>query len=72
MTRVEQGILINSQHLHNVLNNLPEEVSFRDQILALGYKDIEEFFEEKAIYEMQNALKNKITPVAMKNIPTLM
>ena len=58
MTRVEQGIKINAQHLHNVLNNLPEEISFRDQILALGYKDIEEFFKEKAIYEMRNILSN--------------
>ena len=58
MTRVEQGIKINTQHLHNVLNNLPEEIRFRDQILALGYKDIEEFFKEKAIYEMRNILSN--------------
>jgi len=48
MTRVEQGILINNQHLENVLNNLPEEISFKDRILSLGYNDIEEFFEELA------------------------
>lgn len=74
MTRVEQGILINSQHLYNVLNNLPEEVSFRDQILTLGYKDIEEFFQEKAIYEMRDVLSNgnNIT-VHMKNlVPAIM
>lgn len=58
MARVNKGIEINSQHLYNVLNNISEEVSFKDQILALGYKDIEEFFEEKAIYEMQTILSN--------------
>ena len=46
MTKVEQGILINTQHLNNIVNNIPEEVSFIDQILNLGYKDLEEFFEE--------------------------
>lgn len=69
MTRVEQGILINNQHLENVLNNLPEEISFKDQILALGYNNIEEFFEEKAIYEMRNVLSNSDTQtVHMKDL----
>lgn len=73
MTRVEQGIIVNSQHQYNVLNNIPEEVSFRDQILALGYKDIEEFFEEKTIYDMQKMLKNNISSVRMDNlVPVLM
>ena len=58
MTKVEQGILINTQHLNNVLNDVPEKISFKDQILALGYNSIEEFFEEKTIYEMQNILFN--------------
>jgi hypothetical protein len=30
MTKVEQGILINTQHLNNVLNDIPEEISFKD------------------------------------------
>lgn len=68
MTRVEQGILINTQHLNNVLNDIPEEISFKDQILALGYNDIEEFFEEKAIYEMQNILKGKTSIVRMDSL----
>ncbi len=72
MTKIEQGILINSQHLYNVLNNIPEETSFKDQILALGYETIEDFFEEKTIYEMQQILKDQIIPVAMKDIPTQM
>ena len=33
MTKVEQGILINTQHQNNVTNNIPEEISFKDQIL---------------------------------------
>lgn len=69
MTKVEQGILINSQHLYNILNDIPEEISFKDQILALGYKDIEEFFEEKTIFDMQQILKDGIlTTVEMPNL----
>lgn len=68
MTRLEQGILINSQHLHNVLNNISEDVSFRDQILALGYKDIEEFFNEKAIHEMQETLRDDLYSTPMDEL----
>lgn len=72
MTKVEQGILINTQHQNNVINNIPEEISFRDQILNLGYKDLEEFFEDKAIYEMQQVLKGKLFSTSMEQlIPTL-
>lgn len=67
MTKVEEGILINSQHLYNVLNGISEEVSFKDKILALGYKDIKTFFEDKAVYEMQNILKDKVYTVKMKD-----
>lgn len=72
MTKIEQGILINSQHQYNVLNNIPEEISFRDQILALGYNDIEEFFKEKAIYEMQTILKTHISSVSMNNLASVL
>lgn len=69
MTRVEQGILINTQHLNSVLNDIPEGVSFKDQILALGYESIEEFFEEKTLYEMRNVLSNgNIQTVHMSNL----
>lgn len=68
MTKVEQGILINSQHLYNVLNDIPEEISFKDQILELGYNNIEEFFEEKAVCEMQNALKGNLYSVSMPQL----
>lgn len=69
MTKVEQGIFINTEHLYNVVNNIPEEVSFKDQILALGYASIEEFFEEKAIYEMRVMLTNGVTQtVHMKDL----
>lgn len=66
MTKVEQGILINSQHLYNVLNNIPEEVSLKDKLAGIGYDSIEQFFEEKAVYEMQNELKGKTYEVHMK------
>ncbi len=72
MTKIEQGILINTQHQNNIVNNIPEEVSFIDQILNLGYKDLEEFFEEKAIYEMQQVLKDKLFFTPMGDlVPTL-
>ena len=57
MTRIEKGIEINEEHMYHVLNDIPEEVSFTDQILALGYQSLEEFFEEKAVKEMQDILK---------------
>ena len=72
MTKVEQGILINTQHQNNIINNIPEEISFKDQILNLGYKDLEEFFEDKAIFEMQQILKEKLFSTPMeKLVPTL-
>ena len=72
MSRVEQGIEINRQHIYNVEHNISEEISFVDQILSLGYKDLEEFFNEKVEYEMQNALKGKVYSVEPKDaMPTL-
>lgn len=68
MTKVEQGIEINSQHLYNVLNDIPEEVSFRDQIIELGYDTIEQFFEEKAAYEMQEVLTENVSSVSMPQL----
>lgn len=67
MTKVEEGILINSQHLYNVLNGISEEVSFKDKILELGYADIKEFFEDKAVFEMQQVLKDKLYTTKMKD-----
>lgn len=67
MTKVEQGILIDSQHQNNVLYNIPEDVSFLDRIVALGYKDLQEFFEDKALHEMRNALRNHIKAIDMKD-----
>lgn len=73
MTRVEEGILIDSQHQYNVLHNIPEEVNFFDKIIGLGYGDLNEFFEDKALYQMRNVLKNNIYSIDMKDfIPTLM
>jgi len=72
MSRVEQGIEINRQHIYNVEHNITEEVSFIDQILSLGYKDLEEFFNEKIEYEMQHTLKGKVYSVDPKDaMPTL-
>jgi len=73
MTRVEQGIEINARHLFNVMHDITEEVSFRDQILALGYEDIEDFFKEKTIFEMQKNLKNgKLYTVKMPNLVNIL
>lgn len=72
MSRVEQGIEINNLHIYNVEHNIAEEISFRDRILALGYKNLEEFFNEKIEYEMQNILKDKLFSVEPKDaMPTL-
>lgn len=72
MNRVEQGIEINNLHIYNVEHNIVEEISFRDQISALGYKNLEEFFNEKIEYEMQNILKDKLYSVEPKDaMPTL-
>ena len=72
MSKVEQGIAINNQHIYNVENDIKEEVSFIDQIKALGYADLEEFFNDKIEYEMQQVLKGQVYSVEPKNaMPTL-
>lgn len=68
MTRIEKGIEINEKHMYHVLNDIPEEVSFADQILALGYQNLEEFFEEKAVKEMQDILKGTETSTHMMDL----
>lgn len=68
MTKVEQGILINSQHQYNVMNDIPEDVSFYDQITALGYDSIMQFFEEKAVYDMQSSLRGNLVSVHMSDL----
>jgi hypothetical protein len=67
MTKIEQGIQINNQHIYNVENNINEPISFIDQIKNIGYSSLKEFFEEKAEYEMQNVLRNKIYSVSPKD-----
>ena len=60
MNKIEQGIEINNQHIYNVINQIPEEISFYEQIVNLGFKDLEDFFEQKKEYEMQQFLKGKV------------
>lgn len=60
MNKIEQGIEINNQHIYNVINQIPEEISFNEQIINLGFKDLEDFFEQKKEYEMQQFLKGKV------------
>lgn len=67
MSKVEQGILLNNQHIYNVENNILEQPSFRRKMLDLGYNNLEEFFKEKAEYEMQQVLKNHVYSVEPKN-----
>ena len=65
-SNIEQGILINRQHMYDVRNNIAEKESFESQIKKLGFKDLEEFFKEKAEYEMQSFLKNNVYSVKPK------
>ena len=60
MNKIEQGIEINNQHIYNVINQIPEEISFNEQIINLGFEDLEDFFEQKKEYEMQQFLKGKV------------
>ena len=72
MSKVEQGIEINNQHIYNVEHDIEEEISFIDQIKALGYNDLEEFFNDKTEYEMQQVLKGQVYSVEPKDaMPTL-
>lgn len=60
MNKIEQGIQINNQHVQNVINRVPEQMSFYEQIINLGFEDLEDFFKQKSEYEMQQCLKGKI------------
>lgn len=72
MSKVEQGIEINNQHIYNVEHNIEEEIPFIDQIKALGYNDLEEFFNDKIEYEMQQVLNGQVYSVEPKDaMPTL-
>ena len=72
MSKVEQGIEINNQHIYNVEHDIEEEISFIDQIKALGYNDLEEFFNDKTEYEMQQVLRGQVYSVEPKDaMPTL-
>ena len=61
MNKIEQGIEINNQHIYNVINQIPEEISFSEQIIDLGFKDLEDFFNQKKVFEMQQFLKGKVS-----------
>lgn len=67
MSKVEQGIKLNKQHIYNVENGIIEEVPFIEQIKALGYSDLEEFFNDKIEYEMQHVLKDHVYSVNPKD-----
>lgn len=72
MTKVEQGIFLNEQHIYNVEHNITEETSFVDKIEALGYNSLEEFFNEKIEHDMQEVLYGKVYSVKPKDaMPTL-
>ena len=72
MSKVEHGIEINNQHIYNVEHDIEEEISFIDQIKALGYNNLEEFFNDKIEYEMQQVLKGQVYSVEPKDaMPTL-
>ncbi len=67
MNKIEQGIEINNQHIYNVINQIPEEISFYKQIIDLGFEDLEDFFNQKKEYEMQQCLRNKVIDVLPKD-----
>lgn len=67
MTKIEQGIQINNQHIYNIENNISEPISFLEQMEEIGYGSLEEFFEEKTEYEMQNILYHKVYSVPPKD-----
>ena len=72
MSKVEQGIELNKQHIYNVEYNIEEEIPFINQIKALGYTDLEEFFNDKIEYEMQHILNGQVYSVEPKDaMPTL-
>lgn len=60
MNKIEQGIKLNQEHINKRLAGIEEEISFADQIIGLGFKDLNDFFEQKRIYEMQQFLKGKV------------
>lgn len=72
MKRVEQGISINEQHISNIENGIAESVPFADELKAIGYDSIEDFFNDKREYDMQNVLRGKVYSVEPKDaMPTL-
>lgn len=67
MNKIEQGIEISNQHIYNVINEIPEEFPFVEQILNLGFRDLEDFFNQKREYQMQQCLKGKVIDVLPKD-----
>lgn len=69
---IEKGIEVNDRHIQNVINNIDEDVPFVNQIIDLGFESLEDFFNKKTIYEMQNALNGKAVETPPKDaIPML-
>lgn len=72
MTKIEQGIALNEQHIYNIENKIEEKISFVDQIKEIGFTDLEDFFNQKREYDMQQVLNGKVYSVAPKDaMPTL-
>lgn len=72
MGKVEQGITLNNQHIYNVEHGIEEEISFIDQMKNLGYDSLEDFFNDKIEYEMQQVLRDNVYSVSPKEaMPTL-
>lgn len=67
MNKVEQGIIINNQHIYDVEHGIINGTTFVDEIKKIGYNNLEEFFQDKAEYEMQQVLKNKVYSVSPKD-----
>ena len=63
MLKIEQGIAANERHIFNIEHNIAEETSFSDQIVSLGFRDLDDFFENKREYDMQHVLRGNVYSV---------
>jgi hypothetical protein len=72
MNKIIQGIALNEQHIYNIEHNIEEKISLVDQMKEIGFTDLEDFFNQKREYDMQQVLNERIYSVAPKDaMPTL-
>lgn len=57
-TLIEQGIAINEQYKKDLAQGKVEQ-SLEEQIVSLGFENLEDFFNQKRVYDMQQAICGK-------------